>query len=100
MKQVFSKVKKSSRMTWLVLLAGTLLVAVLAATSAAALPGAGSAGLAISVQQGVTPVFSGIGPAAGPGVIVPVRPSPRSPFQPPSWLPGTPPWGPVFTPRT
>lgn len=83
------------RVTQGLTLATSSLVMVVLLTTAgdAATPGAGSAPLAVSVQQMVTPVFAGAMPP-GPRVIVPVRPIPRSPCRPPTWIPGKPPWVP------
>jgi len=94
MKHVFPKVKQTSRPTWLGLMAGLLLVAVLATTSDAATPGTSAAGLAISVQQSVAPVLSGPIVVRLPSkpVVVPTPPAPRSPCKPPSWVPAKPPW--------
>jgi len=75
-----------------VLAAAALLVVVLVTTASdAAVLQASTAGLTIHLQQVMTPVL--VGPVAfGPRVLVPTRPTPRSPFQPPTWVPSTPPW--------
>lgn len=70
-----------------------LLVLALSAGAAHAAPGAMNAGtLAINVQQSVAAVFAGPIAMGNSRVIIPARPTPRSPFQPPTWLPSTPPW--------
>lgn len=89
-----SRTRRSSRTGWLVGAAVSLLGLILVATPGeAATFGTGSAGLAISMQQAVTPILAG--PVAfGPRVVVPARPIPRSPCTPPTWVPGKPPWVP------
>ena len=78
----------------LTLAAGSLVTVVLLATAGdAATPGAGAARLAVGVQQTVAPALAGLIPP-GPRVVVPARPTPRSPFRPPTWIPSKPPWVP------
>lgn len=81
------------RTTCLTLTAVVLLTLALSAgASRAATPAASVASLAVHLQQAVTPVFAGPVVITGPGVIIPAVPTPRSPFQPPTWVPSTPPW--------
>ncbi|MEN6338323.1 MAG: hypothetical protein ABFE01_29050 [Phycisphaerales bacterium] len=79
--------------------AGVLLVlTLLATTSDAAVQSVNASKIAATLQQELTPLLTG--PVAGPTVIIPARPAPRSPFQPPSWIPNppTPPGPPAVPP--
>ena len=82
--------------TWaLILGAGALLV--LLVTPGAAAPGTSGASTltVIAVQQAVAVDAMGAGFGRGFGRIrIPCKPTPRSPFVPPPWVPGPPPWAP------
>jgi len=80
--------KRSSRLRLSV--AGALTVlALLATVSDAAVVGSTGAATAMTLQQAVSPLLNGVGPVPRV-VVVPAKPAPRSPFQPPSWIPTVP----------
>lgn len=86
MKMMDSKKRRS----WTRTAAGALLVlALLATISDAAVASGNVAGTAISLQQGLTSMMTGAAPVMRV-VTVPARPAPRSPFQPPTWIPTIP----------
>ncbi len=68
-----------------------VLVALLTGAADAAPFGRSITALAVSAPPGTSSLP--VGPATfGPSVIVPAVPTPRSPFQPPTWVSSTPPW--------
>jgi len=94
------RMRKSQRTTcWTFTAVVLLTLALSAGASHAAAPAASALSLAVHLQQAVTPTFAGPIVIVGPGVIVPSAPTPRSPFQPPQWVPSTPPWPRPAAPR-
>lgn len=80
------KEKKGRRGVKVVLLAGALILLILLITPGAAAPGMLDTSTVMAVQGAMTVDMVGGSGGSGP-VMIPRRPSPRSPFQPPSWVP-------------
>lgn len=86
-----SSEKRSSKAGLMKSAAGLLLVlTVLATVTDAAAPGTSMAGLAITVQQSVASAAANVVVVNGGGVVIPSPPQPRSPFQPPVFVPVVP----------
>jgi len=91
--------KQLRHRTWIggpAVLAGALLVSVLLVTPGDAAPGSSSAVsvlTTLAVEKAMGTSMAGPFLPRGP-VFIPRKPTPRSPYQPPSWVPGPPPWAP------
>lgn len=74
-----------------VLIAGVLILLVLLITPGAAVSVGGTT-TALAAREAISIDLAAVGHGPqGPPVLIPTMPTPRSPYAPPSWVPGPPP---------